>query len=242
MSCTGHFYMAAKLEPETHQKSTEEVSKIDQKSHRKQNASWLGLWKPLGTIFGGFRLQVGRQVDAKLVPKSKKWGSQGDVKKSSKKMETRVATPGRLSGPLKYSDPDYWQTGLTDSQKHYRHTCRAQGPGVDIISYSIISYYTEDTHRVSHCRICCMLHVSPYATRMNLLWNSSWFDRRVCAFLCIKNVLNSECWRFFADSLGLRKHFVIQKHYFHQSSFGPVEKPRQTLWWIKLRLLLFKDV
>ena len=85
----------------------QEVSKIDQKSHRKQNASWLGIWKPLGTIFGGFRLQVGRQVDAKLVPKSKNEGPKAMSQKSSKKMETRVATPGRLSGPLKYSDPDY---------------------------------------------------------------------------------------------------------------------------------------
>ena len=50
-------------------KSIQEASKIDQKGHRKQDASWLGIWKPLGTIFGGFRFQVGRQVEAKLVTK-----------------------------------------------------------------------------------------------------------------------------------------------------------------------------
>ena len=76
--------LALNLKPKTLTKSTQETSKIDQKSHRKQDASWLGIWTPLGTIFGGFWLQVGRQVGAKLAPKSKKWRSQDDVKKSSK--------------------------------------------------------------------------------------------------------------------------------------------------------------
>ena len=37
-----------------------------------------------GMIFGGFRLQVGRQVEAKLAPKSEEKGYQDDVEKSPK--------------------------------------------------------------------------------------------------------------------------------------------------------------
>ena len=36
------------------------------KWYRKHDASWLGIWSPLGTDFGGFWRQVGRQVGAKL--------------------------------------------------------------------------------------------------------------------------------------------------------------------------------
>ena len=36
------------------------------KWYRKYDASWLGIWSPLGTDFGGFWRQVGRQVGAKL--------------------------------------------------------------------------------------------------------------------------------------------------------------------------------
>ena len=36
------------------------------KCYRKYDASWLGIWNPLGTDFGGFWSQVGRQVGAKL--------------------------------------------------------------------------------------------------------------------------------------------------------------------------------
>ena len=47
-------------------------TKFNKKRHRKYDASWLGIWTPLGTVFGGFWLQVGRQVEAKLAPKSEK--------------------------------------------------------------------------------------------------------------------------------------------------------------------------
>ena len=36
------------------------------KWYRKYDASWLGIWSPLGTDFGGFGRQVGRQVGTKL--------------------------------------------------------------------------------------------------------------------------------------------------------------------------------
>ena len=36
------------------------------KSYQKCDASWLGIWNPLGTDFGGFYGQVGRQDGAKL--------------------------------------------------------------------------------------------------------------------------------------------------------------------------------
>ena len=76
--------LALNLRPKTLTKSSQEASKIDQKGHRKQDASWLGIWRPLGTIFGPFWLQVGRQVEAKLAPKSEKTRYQDDIKKTSK--------------------------------------------------------------------------------------------------------------------------------------------------------------
>ena len=36
------------------------------KWYQKYDASWLGIWSPLGTDFGGFWRQVGRQVGTKL--------------------------------------------------------------------------------------------------------------------------------------------------------------------------------
>ena len=36
------------------------------KSYENCDATWLGIWKPLGTNLGGFYGQVGRQVGAKL--------------------------------------------------------------------------------------------------------------------------------------------------------------------------------
>ena len=73
--------LAFNLAPKTYQNSTQEASKIDQKGYRKYDASWLGIWTPLGTDLGGFWRQVGRQVGPKLAPKSGKLGSQDDVKK-----------------------------------------------------------------------------------------------------------------------------------------------------------------
>ena len=62
-------------------KSTKNRSKIDPKSDQKQDAILNATWKALGPISGGFWLQLGGQVGAKLAPKSEKWGSQDDVKK-----------------------------------------------------------------------------------------------------------------------------------------------------------------
>ena len=76
--------LALNLRPKTFQNSTQEASKIDQKGYRKHDASWLGIWSPLGAILGGFWGQVGRQVGPKLAPKSEKKGSQDDVKKDTK--------------------------------------------------------------------------------------------------------------------------------------------------------------
>ena len=58
--------LAFDLAPKTYQNSTQEASKIDQKRYRRYDASWLGIWTPLGTDFDGFYGQVGRQVGAKL--------------------------------------------------------------------------------------------------------------------------------------------------------------------------------
>ena len=77
--------LAFNLAPKTHQNSIQEASKIDQKGYRKYDASWLGIWTPLGTDLGGFWRQVGWQVGPKLAPKSGKLGSQDDVKKMIEK-------------------------------------------------------------------------------------------------------------------------------------------------------------
>ena len=70
------------LAPKTHQKSTQEAPKIDKKGYSKHDdASWLGIWSPLGTDLGGFWVQLGRQVGAKLAPKSEKIGQQKIIKK-----------------------------------------------------------------------------------------------------------------------------------------------------------------
>ena len=79
--------LAFNLAPKTYQTSTQEASKIDQEGYRRYDASWLGIWTPLGTDFGGFWRQVGRQVGSKLAPKSGKLGSQDDVKKIIEKRE-----------------------------------------------------------------------------------------------------------------------------------------------------------
>ena len=68
-----------------HQKSTQEVPKIDKKGYSKHDASWLGIWNPLGTDLGGFWVQVGGQVGAKLAPKSIKMKSKMTSKKEVEK-------------------------------------------------------------------------------------------------------------------------------------------------------------
>ena len=75
------------LAPKTHQKSTQEAPKIDKQGYSKHDASWLGIWIPLGTDLGGFGRQVGRQVGPKLAPKSGKLESQDDVKKMIEKQD-----------------------------------------------------------------------------------------------------------------------------------------------------------
>ena len=82
--------LAFNLAPKTHQNSIQEASKIDQTGYRKYDASWLGIWTPLGTDLGGFWRQVGRQVGPKLTPKSGKLGSQDDIKKMIEKRRREV--------------------------------------------------------------------------------------------------------------------------------------------------------
>ena len=82
--------LAFNLAPKTHPNSIQEPSKIDQTGYRKYDASWLGIWTPLGTDLGGFGRQVGRQVGPKLVPKSEKLGSQDDIQKIIKKRKRGV--------------------------------------------------------------------------------------------------------------------------------------------------------
>ena len=75
--------LAPNLAPKTHQKSTQEAPKIDKKEYSKHDASWLGIWRPLGTDLGGFWVQVGRQVGTRMAPKSEKLGQQKIIKKRS---------------------------------------------------------------------------------------------------------------------------------------------------------------
>ena len=67
--------------PKTLPKSIQNPSKIYLQRHLKQDTILNRSWRALGWILGGFWLQVGGQVGAKLAPKSEKWGSQDDVKK-----------------------------------------------------------------------------------------------------------------------------------------------------------------
>ena len=73
--------LAPNLNPKTHQKSNQEAPKIDKKGYSKHDASWLRIWNPLGTDLGGFWVQVGGQVGAKLAPKSIKMESKMTSKK-----------------------------------------------------------------------------------------------------------------------------------------------------------------
>ena len=65
-------------------KSSKNLSKIYPKNDRKQDGSWDRFLMALGSIFGGFWVQVGGQLGAKLAPKSEEMGYQDDLKKSSK--------------------------------------------------------------------------------------------------------------------------------------------------------------
>ena len=82
--------------PRTCQKSIQEASKTDEKGYRKYDASWLGIWSPLGTDLGGFWVQVGRQVGAKLAPKSQNLEIQEHIKNSYITRDaTHLGEPGR---------------------------------------------------------------------------------------------------------------------------------------------------
>ena len=75
--------LALNLAPKIHQKSTQEAPKIDCRGHREQDASWHGIWNPLGEDFGGFWIQLGRQVGTNLPPKSIKPRSKNEDEKAS---------------------------------------------------------------------------------------------------------------------------------------------------------------
>ena len=90
------------------------------KRHRKHDASWLGIWTPLGMDLVGFWREVGSQVGAKLAPKSGKLRAQEDVEKSSKFWswdDTRWSATHRFSGPLKsYNTDNTDKPDTTDRQ------------------------------------------------------------------------------------------------------------------------------
>ena len=90
--------LAPNLSPKTHQKSTQEAPKIDKKGYSKLDASWLGIWNPLGTDLTGFWVQVGRQVGAKLAPKSEKIGHR-KINKIHQKIVMRGRQVGWGPGP-----------------------------------------------------------------------------------------------------------------------------------------------
>ena len=75
--------LALNLDPKILQKSTSEAPKIDSKGHRQHDASWHGIWHPLGEDFGGFWLQLGSQDGTKFPPKSVKHRSKNEVEKAS---------------------------------------------------------------------------------------------------------------------------------------------------------------
>ena len=97
--------LAFNLAPKTYQNSTQEASKIDQKGYRKYDASWLGIWTPLGTDLGGFWRQVGWQVGPKLAPKSEKRRSQepGGDQKMIEEKGTRGGARRLGPSPEEYS-------------------------------------------------------------------------------------------------------------------------------------------
>ena len=71
------------------EKSTKNQRKSHPKSDPKQDAILDASWMALGATFGGFWLQVGGQVEAKLAPKSNKIGQQDDSKKQHPKKRSK---------------------------------------------------------------------------------------------------------------------------------------------------------
>ena len=69
-------------------------SKIHPKGDRKQDASWDGVWMALGSIFGRFWIQVGRQVEAKLEPKSTKMAFLKEIENMIRKNCKKKLVPG----------------------------------------------------------------------------------------------------------------------------------------------------
>ena len=80
-------------------------SKIDPRGYQKQDEFLNGFWMALGSILNGFWSQVGRQVEAKLEPKSTKMALQKEVenmiRKSSKKARARRPPDGKYEGGLR---------------------------------------------------------------------------------------------------------------------------------------------
>ena len=90
--------LAPNLKPKTFQKSTQEAPKIDKKVYSKLDASWLGIWSPLGMVLAGFWGQLGSQVGTKLAPKSEKQDT-GKSSKNDEKKIMRVRQGGWGPGP-----------------------------------------------------------------------------------------------------------------------------------------------
>ena len=93
--------LAPNLSPKTHQKSTQEASKIDKKGYSKHDASWLGFGSPLGTIFARFGAENWRQMapilEPKLVQKSAQYVMQNDCKKVFSKVHAVRKWPCKIT-------------------------------------------------------------------------------------------------------------------------------------------------
>ena len=85
-------------------------------------------------IFGGFWAQVGRQVGAKLAPKSGKFGSQDDVKKMIKEIHAGVRRQGGILAPKNIPNTGAPRAGLASwHTKPWRHSLSGlEGPGADV--------------------------------------------------------------------------------------------------------------
>ena len=109
--------LALNLAPKIHQKSIQEAPKIDCRGHREQDASWHGIWNPLGEDFDRFWIQLGRQVGTKLPPKSIKHRSKNEDEEASEnysKSRAAKLCPGFRGGSLK-------TTESRDFRDHTRH-------------------------------------------------------------------------------------------------------------------------
>ena len=81
-----------------HQNRIQNRSKIDPKGHRNQDAIWVGIWSPLGTIFGRFWRQVGPKLGPSWHQNLENWGLKTMSKKCPKKLSARRCTKSNLGG------------------------------------------------------------------------------------------------------------------------------------------------